>query len=170
MATPDIFYFWHQENTHGDHEPVSVKTDLFLEPYLKAHSMSKEDIGISESSEFADDPYPIIEKRFHFQNIIREWLTEIINRQSPGNNLPDFLDKSGLRERIAEGFIETDAFVPIEPYAAEEGEDARDKGLLLSANPYNPDTQANLHQSWIEGWEDMDRVYSEKRAAELSNL
>ncbi|MDM8548671.1 hypothetical protein QUF72_01285 [Desulfobacterales bacterium HSG2] len=139
LATPDIFYLWCQKNTHKD-QASEIKTDQFLNPYLKAHSLNRANIAISEDSEFQEK----------FKDIVRKWLTDIITTQ---NELPDFPDKSGLCEAIADGFVKTDVFIPLESYAVEQGEDARSEGQPLSANPYDPVTQWNQYRSWIEGWE-----------------
>ncbi|RLC15000.1 MAG: hypothetical protein DRI57_13565 [Deltaproteobacteria bacterium] len=150
LATPDIFYLWRQENTHRDQnfpEAFPIKTKQFLEPYLKAHSINRENTGISENSE-SQDPDSVIE---NFKNIVRKWLTDIATRQSVQKDLPEFLNK--FYKTIADGFVRTDVFMHLEPYAVVEGEDASNKGMPLSANPYNPETEWNLYQSWMEGWE-----------------
>lgn len=160
LALPDRFHLWQQENTHGAPEPPAFSVEPeFLEPYLKAHSLKTEDICVSESSEFIDEPYTVIEKRFHFQNIVREWLSDIIARPFPEKVLPEFLNKSGLCERIVGGRAEADAFIFPEPYAVIEGENARREGLPLSATPYDFGIK---RQSWAEGWEVTDWVLKEQ--------
>ncbi len=126
LALPDRFHLWQQENTRGDRDSpyfVDEQPRLFLEPYLTELSMRMEDISVSDPCEFRDEPYTVMEKHFHFQHIVTEWLAAIINSSSE-KNLPDFLTRSGLYEKIVHGHVEAEAVISPEPYVVAEGEQA----------------------------------------------
>jgi len=110
LALPDRFHLWQQENTREDWDSPYFASEprRFLEPYLTALSMEMGDISVSDPCEFRDEPYSVMEKHFHFQHIVGEWLTAVINSSSE-KNLPDFLTRSGLYEKIVHGHVEVEA-------------------------------------------------------------
>lgn len=115
LALPARFYLWRQQESQPDRRAdFTLAAAPYLTPYLRAHKLSIKAIGISQSSQYRDDPYRVIEKHFYFQTVVKQWLKAVI--QDPAltkkeKELRGFFHDSGLYPRIANGTAETDALI-----------------------------------------------------------
>lgn len=110
LALQDQFCLWKRSESFVESiEPHFVMNpQKFIEPYVAAQSLR---INNAED-EFRNEPYLVIEKHYHFQMVVKEWLSDIITCKG---ELPDelyhFWVSSGLYEKIRNGSVEVEAII-----------------------------------------------------------